>query len=116
MVVAVMEDSAVERKENFQGLILLTQQSLDLRVITISQSLGEVTIIDNDGTYMSLLLCAPTYYYQFSAVADIGFLSPEYPVRESDGSVVFFIQNQNPDLEREVVVHFTTTTGGTATG
>ena len=60
VVVAVMEDSAVERKENFQGFILLTQQSLDLRVITISQSLGEVTIIDNDGTYMSLLLCAPT--------------------------------------------------------
>ena len=49
-------------------------------------------------------------------MADIGFLSPVYSVRESDGSVVFFIQNQNPDLEREVVVHFTTTTGGTATG
>lgn len=48
-------------------------------------------------------------------VADIGFSPSVYSVEEDDGSVVFVIQNRNPNVERDVVVEFRTT-DGTALG
>ena len=48
-------------------------------------------------------------------VAEIGFAPSVYSVTEDSGSVIFFIQNLNPDIQREVVVEFMTV-GGTATG
>ena len=50
----------------------------------------------------------------FTAV-NIGFAPPLYSVDEGAGVVTFTVQNRNPDLEREVIVQFTTT-DGTATG
>ena len=45
----------------------------------------------------------------------IGFAPSVYSVDEDSNSVIFFIQNQNPNMEREVVIEFTTT-DGTAIG
>jgi len=41
----------------------------------------------------------------------IGFSPTTYEVDEDAGIVVFFVENRNPDLEREVIVQFTTTEG-----
>ena len=41
----------------------------------------------------------------------IGFTPTVYEVREDAGVVVFFVQNRNPDLEREVIVQFVTNDG-----
>ena len=49
-------------------------------------------------------------------VSGIGFVPSVYAVSEEEGSIIFFIQNVNSNLEREVVVEFTTLPGGTATG
>ena len=42
---------------------------------------------------------------------EIGFAPSVYSVDEESESVVFFIENRNPDLQREVVVEFTTVQG-----
>ena len=41
----------VEATERFLGRLQLTQQSVDLGVVSLGQSMGEVTITDNDGEY-----------------------------------------------------------------
>ena len=43
--------------------------------------------------------------------AQIGFAPSVYSVEEDSGSVIFFIQNRNPDIQREVVVEFMTLEG-----
>lgn len=50
-----------------------------------------------------------------TTVVNIGFAPSIYSVNEHTGSVIFFIQNQNPDIEREVVIEFMTI-DGTAIG
>ena len=39
----------LETQETFQAQLELTQQSLDLGVVSLSQSTGEVLITDDDG-------------------------------------------------------------------
>lgn len=46
--IPVEDDSVLEAEERFQVRLQLTQQSLDLGVVNLGQSVGEVTIIDND--------------------------------------------------------------------
>ena len=41
----------------------------------------------------------------------IGFATTLYEVEEGSGSVTFFVENRNPDLEREVTVQVTTIEG-----
>ena len=48
-------------------------------------------------------------------VASIGFAPSAYTVGEDNGSVIFFIQNRNPNIQRELVVEFMTQ-DGTAIG
>ena len=59
ITIPVLDDEVVEGRERFQGRLLLTQESLDLRVITLAQSLAEVTIRDNDGESFSLVFFSP---------------------------------------------------------
>ena len=47
-------------------------------------------------------------------VVEIGFSPISYTVDESDGSVILFVENRNPEIETEVTVLFDTT-DGTAT-
>jgi len=41
----------------------------------------------------------------------IGFSPTLYEVEESSGVVTFFVENRNPEMEREVTVMFTTIEG-----
>lgn len=41
----------------------------------------------------------------------IGFSPSIYSVEEDSENVIFFIQNQNPDMERIVVIEFMTVEG-----
>lgn len=43
------DDNVVEARETFLGRLQLTSQSVNLGVVSLGQSEGEVTIIDNDG-------------------------------------------------------------------
>ena len=69
-------------------------------------------------TYLSLLppdilfvyISSPTSFLSSLAV-QIGFSPTTYEVEEDAGIVVLFVENRNPDLEREVTVQFTTTEG-----
>ena len=47
--IPVQDDNVVEATERFMGHLQLTQQSLNLGVVSLGQSMGEVTITDNDG-------------------------------------------------------------------
>ena len=47
-------------------------------------------------------------------VVEIGFNPIHYTVDESDGSVILYVENKNPEIETEVTVLFDTT-DGTAT-
>ena len=49
------------------------------------------------------------------AVVQIGFSPSEYEVSEDSGVVAFKIVNENPHMEREVTIVFTTI-GGSASG
>ena len=49
VTVPVEDDSVLESLERFQVRLQLTPQSLNLGVINLGQSMGEVIITDNDG-------------------------------------------------------------------
>ena len=57
VTIQVEDDRILERRETFLGQLQLTQESLDLGVVTLGQSVGEVTITDNDGMYMYMYGC-----------------------------------------------------------
>ena len=46
---------------------------------------------------------------------DVGFTPSLYFVNEDGNNVIFFINNRNPDMEREVIIEFATN-DGTAIG
>ena len=60
-------------------------------------------------------LPSSTMHTFLPTVARIGFAPSAYTIDEDAGSVIFFIQNQNPDIQREVIVEFMTL-DGTAIG
>ena len=47
--IPVRDDNTVEERERFVARLELTPQSQNLGVVSLGQSEGEVTIIDNDG-------------------------------------------------------------------
>ena len=47
----------------------------------------------------------------FLTDVEIGFNPKSYTVNENDGSVRFFVENRNPEIETEVTVLFDTTDG-----
>ena len=49
VTVPVEDDSVLETQETFQAQLELTQQSLDLGVVSLGQSTGDVLITDDDG-------------------------------------------------------------------
>ena len=49
VTVPVKDDSVLETQETFQAQLELTQQSLDLGVVSLGQSTGDVLITDDDG-------------------------------------------------------------------
>ena len=59
--------------------------------------------------YYSLLDC-----YLVCIVVEVGFNPIHYTVDESDGIVILYVENRNPEIETEVTVLFDTT-DGTAT-
>lgn len=53
VTIQIEDDSILETRESFQAQLQLTQESVDLRVIRLELSIGDVAITDNDGkTYM----------------------------------------------------------------
>ena len=54
-MIPVEDDSVLEAQESFQGRLQLTPQSVNLGVINLGQSSGEINIVDNDGE--PLILC-----------------------------------------------------------
>ena len=63
VVIPVVDDRVLEAQESFQGRLQLTPQSVNLRVINLGQSSGEINIVDNDGE--SLILCTGYYMYMY---------------------------------------------------
>lgn len=53
--IPVENDTVLEAQERFQGRLQLTRQSVDLGVVSLDQSVGEVTITDDDSE--STILC-----------------------------------------------------------
>ena len=47
------DDSVLEAQERFLGSLQLTPQSVDLGVVSLGQSTGEVDIVDDDGEYIN---------------------------------------------------------------
>ena len=56
--------------------------------------------------YNSLL-----HSYLVCIVVEIGFNPIQYTVDESDGIVILYVENRNPEIETEVTVLFDTTDG-----
>ena len=67
--IPVENDTVLEAQERFQGRLQLTRQSVDLGVVSLDQSVGEVTITDDDSEstisylYKSLVIHSVPFLY-----------------------------------------------------
>lgn len=67
--IPVENDTVLEAQERFQGRLELTRQSVDLGVVTLDQSVGEVVITDDDSEptisciYESLVIALALFLY-----------------------------------------------------
>ena len=115
--IPIIDDNLFEGVEEFYGRLTTTDSTVN---VTYPNAIAQ--IIDNDGEFLLFFYVFPSVNYCallypllcFLTDIEIGFNPNSYTVNENDGSVRFFVENRNPEIETEVTVLFDTT-DGTAT-